>query len=341
MKKKLLSTLMAMIMVLSMFPAAALEESVDPQSSGTTATEASGQEPDTTEDEWTEVSDAEALGAALTSGGNIRLTASIEVSEKQNWTVDGKKVVLDLNNCTISSSYGAINNFIMTVKNGGSLTVTDNSAEKGGKIEATDSSYGYGIQLYSESSFTLQAGTIETTQETVDIYDSTPNCIVDIAGGKLISTTDNVLGVRGNGTKVTITGGELVSNGRTGVYISCYGDPDSIQFTMTGGKLTHTGGMSGAIQLYKGATVTIGGAAQIESTSYAVQVQENTILNVEGGNLSSSGSSAIYCGETSTVNISGGEIGSTTTSTTSGVISAEENATVNITGGKISMDNKF
>ena len=209
MKKKLLSTLMAMIMVLSMFPAAALEESVDPQSSGTTATEASGQEPDTTEDEWTEVSDAEALGAALTSGGNIRLTASIEVSEKQNWTVDGKKVVLDLNNCTISSSYGAINNFIMTVKNGGSLTVTDNSAEKGGKIEATDSSYGYGIQLYSESSFTLQAGTIETTQETVDIYDSTPNCIVDIAGGKLISTTDNVLGVRGNGTKVTITGGEL------------------------------------------------------------------------------------------------------------------------------------
>ena len=41
MKKKLLSTLMAMIMVLSMFPAAALEESVDPQSSGTTATEAS------------------------------------------------------------------------------------------------------------------------------------------------------------------------------------------------------------------------------------------------------------------------------------------------------------
>ena len=61
MKKKLLSTLMAMIMVLSMFPAAALEESVDPQSSGTTATEASGQEPDTTEDGWTEVSGAEAL----------------------------------------------------------------------------------------------------------------------------------------------------------------------------------------------------------------------------------------------------------------------------------------
>ena len=339
MKKKLLSTLMAMIMVLSMFPAAALEESVDPQSSGTTATEASGQEPDTTEDGWTEVSGAEALGAALTNGGNIKLTASIEVSEKQNWTVDGKEVVLDLNDCTIRSSYGEMNNFIMTVKNGGSLTVTDNSADKGGKIEATDSSYGYGIRLYSESSFTLQAGTIETTQETVDIYDSTSNCIVDIAGGKLISTTDNVLGVRGNGTKVTITGGELVSNGRTGVYISCYGDPDSIQFTMTGGKLTHTGGMSGAIQLYKGATVTIDGTAEIESTSsYAVQVQENTILNVEGGNLSSSGSSAISCGETSTVNISGGEISSTTTSTTSGVISAEENATVNITGGKISTE---
>ena len=126
---------------------------------------------------------------------------------------------------------------------------------------------------------------------------------------------------------VKITDGDMRSVGRTGVYISNYGDPDSIQFTMTGGTLTHTGGMSGAIQLYKGATVTIGGEAEIKSSSYAVQVQENTVLNVKGGKLSTSGSDAISGGETSSINISGGTI--------SGKygVRAEDTAAVNISGG--------
>ena len=164
----------------------------------------------------------------------------------------------------------------------------------------------------------------------MDIYDSARNSKITISGGKLISTADSVLGVRGTGTIVDITDGELDSNGSCGVYISCYGAPDSIEFTMTGGTFTHTGGASGAIQLYKGATVTIGGDASITSSSYAVQVQENTILNVEGGQLNTTGFCAISSGETSTVNISGGEITSPSTA-----IRSEDTSAVNINGGVI------
>ena len=292
----------------------------------------------TAEETWTEVNSADALATALQEGGNIKLTGNIDISEKQFWTVgSGVNVVLDLNNFTISSSYAESNNYIIVV-DGGSLTITDNSETKKGKIKATDSGCGYGIQLRGTgSSFTLLAGTIETTQETVDIHSLTSNCSIDISGGKLVSSNDSVLGVRGSETTVNITDGEMESAGRTGVYISNYGEPDSIIFNMTGGTLTHTGSSSGAIQMYKGATLTVGGTAEIKSTSsYAVQVQEDTILNVEGGALTSESSCAVSCEETSTVNISGGEISAGRQGTTSGAIAAEDNAVVTITGGSVS-----
>lgn len=98
----------------------------------------------TAEETWTEVNSADALATALQKGGNIKLTGNIDISERQSWTVgSGVNVVLDLNNFTISSSCAVGNNYIIVV-NGGSLTITDNSETKRGKIEATDSRYGYG-----------------------------------------------------------------------------------------------------------------------------------------------------------------------------------------------------
>ena len=316
MKKKILAVFLSLCMAMSLLPVTALAA----------------------EESWKEVNTAEGLSSALGAGGNIKLTEDITVTGAQAWTVgNGVNVVLDLNNHTISSSYAAINNYIMVI-NGGSLTVTDNSAEKGGEIEATDISYGYGIQLKgNSSSFSLLSGTITTTQETVDIPSSASGCSIAISGGRLISTDDSVLCVRGSDTKVNITGGDLESEGRTGVYISNYGDPDSIVFNMTGGKLIHDGGMSGAIQMYRGATLTIGGTAEITSAnSYAVQVQENTILNVQGGTVSSESSCAISVSDESAVNVSGGEISTGRASKSSGAIKAEDNATVVITGGSIS-----
>lgn len=270
------------------------------------------------------VTDAAGLETALEAGGKVKLGGNITMDTRHDIVIR-EDVVLDLNGCTITKSYGGLNHFIFVI-DGGSLIIEDSKGN--GKIDVTDGSYGYGIQLKgSGSSFELKSGTIQTTQETVDIYTPASNSTIKISGGSLISTEDSVLGVRGSGTVVKITDGDMRSDGRTGVFISNNGDPDSIQFTMTGGTLTHTDGMSGAIQLSKGATVTIGGKAEIKSSSYAVQVQENTVLKVEGGKLSTSGSYAVSGGETSSINISGGTI--------SGKygVRAEDTAAVNISGG--------
>lgn len=296
----------------------------------------------TENDPWL-VESAEDLTHAFEEGGYIQLEEDITVDTAQNWTVE-KDVVLDLNGHDITSSYGEINNYIIVI-NGGALTIDDNSTQQNGMLQVTDSSYGYGIQLRGKgSSFTLRGGTIETTQETLDIYTPATDSSINIAGGRLISTDDNVLGVRGEGTKVEITNGELSSSGRTGVYISNYGEPNSIQFEMTGGELIFNGGSSGAIQLYNGATVTIGGTAKIKSsTSYAIQVQENTILNVKGGEIATTAGMrpAISCEDESMVNISDGKISSQNRAAIKvGYSSIGENqSTVNISGGEITTEN--
>ena len=306
--KKLISILLACLMIVSVFPATAFAD----EEAAT----------------WTSVNTAEELTAALTSGGNIQLNADIAVSSAQNWTIT-KDVVLDLNGKMLTNSVDQINYYIMKI-DGGSLTITDNSSNHDGIIESTSTTHGYGIQLLSGGQFTLLNGIIKTTQETVDIYTNAENCSVTISGGQLISSSDSVLNVRGENTKVDITGGTLQSDGRTGIYVSNYGEPDSIVINMSGGKLIHKGGRSGAMQIYKGATVNISGSAEIQAQYQGFQVQENTILNIAAGTISA-GSDAIAAGEGSTVNISGGTI-----SAGSNAIAAEDDSTVNISGGAIS-----
>ena len=322
--KRFLSVVLAASMLFTMAPAVAWAEDTPTQTD--VATDAA----------WTEVSSVEALGTALANGGNIKLTSNITVGTAQNWTITND-VALDLNGKELTNNVGQNNYFIMKV-DGGSLTVTDSSKGQAGMIESTSKDKGYGIQLTGDgSSFSLLGGTIKTTQETVDIYDSAKNASISISGGKLISTADSVLGIRGEGTTVDITGGEMQSSGRTGVYVSSSGEPDGIIFNMTGGKLTFDGGQSGAIQLYKGATVNIDGTAEIEAKGKTcIQVQENTVLNVNGGKLSSTGggSYVLQVADESAVNINGGEL--STTKKTVNAIDVDDTATVTINGGTVS-----
>ena len=314
--KKLLSILLACLMIVSMFPAAAFAD----EKAAT----------------WTSVSTAEELTTALTNGGNIQLNADITVDNAQNWTIT-KDVVLDLNGKELTNSVDQINYYIMKI-DGGSLTITDNSSNHDGIIESTSTTHGYGIQLLSGGQFTLLNGIIKTTQETVDIYTNAENCSVTISGGQLISSSDSVLNVRGENTKVDITGGTLQSDGRTGIYVSNYGEPDSIVINMSGGKLIHKGGRSGAMQIYKGATVNISGSAELQAQYQGFQVQENTILNIAGGTISA-GSDAIAAEDDSTVNISGGAISTTSNSNSTYAVSADDDATVNISGGTVTSAN--
>ena len=319
-KKKLLALVLAALMSVSGLTIAFADGTVPAGSAPAAAMKSSG--------DAVTVTDAAGLAAALEAGGTVILGSNILMDTRYDISIQ-KDVVLDLNGYTITKSYGDSNHYLFVIESG-SLTVEDSKGN--GRIEATDEEYGYGIQLKgSGSSFELRSGTIQITQETVDIYGAALNSSVKISGGTLISTKDSVLGVRGSGTVFEITGGEMTSGGQRGVYISgFYGGTDSIQFTMTGGKLTHSGGINGAIQLFQNATVTIGGTAEIESTGKAVLVQSNAILNIEGGKLTSSDtdtSSVIRCTDNSTTNISGG-----TFSGRYGV-DTEGTASVNISGG--------
>ncbi len=320
-KKKLLALVLAALMSVSGLTIAFADGTVPAGSTPAAAAMKSSGDAVT-------VTDAAGLAAALEAGGTVILGRDILMDTRYDISIQ-KDVVLDLNGYTITKSYGDSNHYLFVIE-GGSLTVEDSKGN--GRIEAPDEDYGYGIQLKgSGSSFELRSGTIQTTQETVEIDNKALNSSVKISGGTLISTKDSVLGVRGSGTVFEITGGEMTSGGQCGVYISSfYGGADSIQFTMTGGKLTHSGGINGAIRLAQNATVTIGGTAEIESTGKAVLVQSNAILNIEGGKLTSSDtdtSSVIRCTDNSTTNISGG-----TFSGRYGV-DTEGTASVNISGG--------
>lgn len=305
MKKKILACAVALCLVLAVIPAFAADGNV---------------------------TDAQGFKEALEAGGEVVLGGSFEIDSRLGITIT-QPVTLDLNGYTVTETYGANNNFVIAIKEGGSLTINDSAGD--GAIIAEDEDYGYGIQLYSGATLIVNGGTIETTQEAIDIRTSASNVKIEINGGKVVSTKDNVLGVRGNSNIVVdIKGGELVSGGRTGMYVS--GDnEDSIIINMTGGSLTQTadGGMSGAIQAYEGATINVSGTASITSeASTAVQVQENVILNVSGGSISSSSrSEAISAEDQGIVNITGGEISSLNNS----AVSAEENASVSVSGGKL------
>lgn len=267
------------------------------------------------------VTDAAGLKTALEAGGKVKLGSDITMDTKYDIVIR-EDVVLDLNGCTITKSYGKINHYIFTVK-GGSLTIED--SQGGGKIEITDPSYGYGIQLYSDSSFELKGGTIESTQETVDVYTITDNVDIKISGGKLISTDDAVMNLRGKSTTATVTKGELESHGGiAGVFVSGGSSVESVVFTVSGGSLYSTS--SPAILTDYAVTVNIGGDAAIESTGIGISTKGSSELNVTGGTISGQ-SYGIQTRYSSHANISGGTI--------SGKygVHAEDTAAVNISGG--------
>lgn len=306
MKKKILACAVALCLVLAVIPAFAADGNV---------------------------TDAQGFKEALEAGGEVVLGGSFEIDSRLGITIT-QPVTLDLNGYTVTETYGAINNFVIAIKEGGSLTINDSAGD--GAIIAEHEDYGYGIQLYSGATLIVNGGTIETTQEAIDIRTSASNVKIEINGGKVVSTEDSVLGVRGNSNIVVdIKGGEMVSGGRTGMFVS--GDnEDSIIINMTGGSLTQTadGGLSGAIQASKGAIINVSGTASITSnSSYGVQVQENVVLNVSGGSIAAVDSrrDAISVEGQGEVNVTGGEISSTTNS----AIGASENAVVNVSGGKL------
>lgn len=273
------------------------------------------------------------LELAFEQGGEYSLSENITINNAVDLVIE-KDVTLDLNGHTITKNYAAINHYFIVIKDGGSLTLND-STENGALI-AKAPFYGYGIQLRGDNpTFIMNGGKIQTSQESVDLYTYVSNAHVEVNDGKIISTDDSAMNLRGS-ADVSITGGTLTSGGRTGIYISGAGEnpEEKVSFDMRGGKLQHSGGMSGAIQAYKNTDISISGSAKIHSEdSYAILAQENTALQISGGTLSSeSRSCTISVSDSASCEITDGTI---TNDETGSAIKAEDDAVVSIKGGTL------
>lgn len=274
------------------------------------------------------------LKAALEAGGEVTLGNSIEYADKVDIVIT-KPVTLDLNGFTVTETYAEINHFMMVIRDGGSLTLKDSSPEQTGALIAQDASYGYGIQLFSDSSFIMESGSIQTTQESIDIYTITENVSIAIKGGSITSSADSVLGIRGNkNINVEITGGEMKSAGRVGAYVSSYQE-GAISISMTGGSLDSSTGS--AFQLHSGVDMAIGGDASISTAGWssAIQLQSGSAhssLSIEGGEISSvDGLYGVVVDDDSVLDISGGKISSARME----AVKASDTSNVTVTGGSV------
>lgn len=252
----------------------------------------------------------EELKTALEAGGKVELAGNIEYSEPIDIVIT-KAVTLDLKGHTVTSKAAKINHFLMVIGENGALTLEDSVG--GGALKATDESYGYGIQLKGKnSSFVMNGGSIESTQETVDIYTKISDVTVEINGGKLVSTNDNTLGIRGDkNINVKIKGGELISAGRVGFYVSSYKE-NAISLEISGGTVTHSG-TGTAIQIYGGANVVVKGDAKITGGGSGIQLQAGAAkssLEVQGGTITGTGwaGSGISVDDDAKLVVTGGEI---------------------------------
>lgn len=252
----------------------------------------------------------EELKTALEAGGKVELAGNIEYSEPIDIVIT-KAVTLDLKGHTVTSKAAKINHFLMVIGENGALTLEDSVG--GGALKATDESYGYGIQLKGKnSSFVMNGGSIESTQETVDIYTIISDVTVEINGGKLVSTNDNTLGIRGDkNINVKIKGGELISAGRVGFYVSSYTE-NAISLEISGGTITHNGD-GAAIQIYSGANAVVKGDAKITGGRSGIQLQAGAAkssLEVQGGTITGTGwaGSGISVDDNAKLVVTGGEI---------------------------------
>lgn len=252
----------------------------------------------------------EELKTALEAGGKVELAGNIEYSEPIDIVIT-KAVTLDLKGHTVTSKAAKINHFLMVIGENGALTLEDSVG--GGALKATDESCGYGIQLKGKnSSFVMNGGSIESTQETVDIYTIISDVTVEINGGKLVSTNDNTLGIRGDkNINVKIKGGELISAGRVGFYVSSYIE-NAISLEISGGTVTHSG-TGTAIQIYGGANVVVKGDAKITGGGSGIQLQAGAAkssLVVQGGTITGTGwaGSGISVDDDAKLVVTGGEI---------------------------------
>lgn len=115
----------------------------------------------------TEVGTEEALKAAVSNGGNIKMTIDIRLNSPLTIT-SGKTVTLDVNNHELSRSLSAAaaNGNVIRVEEGGTLTIKDSSNGDFGYITGGWAERGGGI--YNEGTLKIEGGNVNTNKSSYE-----------------------------------------------------------------------------------------------------------------------------------------------------------------------------
>ena len=250
MKRRFLSTLMALCLALSLIPTAAYatgDEGTDITSTETDVTtpvtdpESTGEE--TPSEETTgEIMDASALLQAVESAEDAtELTLGADITLGNGLAISNNKVItLDLNGKTLDAGANVI-----SVTNGSELTIEDRSNGAAGKIRAQN-------QIEVESaSLVLNSGAIEITGTSGQSY----GVFVSEGGSAIVNggtITSNYAPLGGNNTtgdmNFEVHGGTLTAKNGPAIYM-----PGQVKLDITGGTL------NGGVSLRMGQVTISGG----------------------------------------------------------------------------------
>ena len=296
MKKRFLSTLMALVLALSLVPTAALAADL----------------PQVGEDGFITLTDG-----AYTLPGDTELSNPIRVAGT---------ATLDLNGYTLSPASGYSSNYLIKVSEGGDLTLTDTGTT--GKITTNNATNIRGIS--NNGTFTMDSGTIEVYSYAIEnvvtdeSYADDQPVICNIRGGELSASyawTVLFMGAGMAGQSGSINQGEAGSVRNDLMVVNISGDAK-----ITGDQAITTNASNG---IYAGFTLNISGDAEISGGSNTdncgIYLPAVGVTNISGGTISGDQGIRICAGE---LNITGGTIEGTGTSNNADLIAGGSGGTL-------------
>ena len=244
MKKKILAVFLSLCMAMSLLPVTAL------------ATDAADEETPSTQ--ATTLPEAE--NGVITLEGDVELAATYTVAT-------GKNIKLDLNGHTISPATGFAGGHLITVSEGGSLTLTDSVGN--GKIESKESSV---RGILNHGTFNMDSGAINvynyavTNEVTQTSYNNNQPIICNITGGELSASYAWTIFLKGAGIAGQTSGSSqgINYNGQKSIRNDLIQTSIAGNAEVTGIQAITTNASNG---IYAGFTLNISGNARIVDKS--------------------------------------------------------------------------
>ena len=251
MKRRILSVLLALCLVVGLLPATALAEEA------------------ATYEEWTN-------DTSLPTTGTYKLMTDVTVAKETtvgSWAstrpeTPAKTLVLDLNGHTITASGGQA--FFIQVSGG--LTIEDSVGT--GKITNAGAGTMKTLLQVNGGAFTLAGGTLENTTSSGYALFVNSSSVATMTGGEVKNSVNGgkAVYVNGNAGVFEMTGGSVVQEGSYGSDSAIYANNTAKSVTISGGSITSNA--KGVEAYFTPVTVTGG---TIDAATYAFHTRNTTI----------------------------------------------------------------